>query len=160
MAIALATQVVTYPSFASQIPAGITPLTCTNDPNTFPNESLCDGRILHQSTITIRENSAQSIYHSMQSRFNGRFLSNSLSLGRLTRGARRLTTRLRSSPSTSRPLTRRTRSALPRASALCRFSTARTPSARTLFTTRLSLRSSTVWLVNFSAAGRSTAFTC
>jgi len=39
------------------------------------------GRIRRQSTITVRENSAQSIYHSMQSRFNGRFLSNSLSLG-------------------------------------------------------------------------------
>jgi outer membrane receptor protein involved in Fe transport len=76
-----AEQVVTYPSFANLIPAGITPLTCTNDPNTFPNESLCDGRILRQSTITVRENSAQSIYHSMQSRFNGRFLNNSLSLG-------------------------------------------------------------------------------
>jgi outer membrane receptor protein involved in Fe transport len=75
------TQVVTYPSFANLIPAGITPLTCTNDPATFPNESLCDGRILRQSTNTIRENSAQSIYHSMQSRFNGRFLNNSLSLG-------------------------------------------------------------------------------
>ena len=76
-----ATQVVTYPSFANLIPAGITPLTCTNDPNTFPNEALCDGRIKRQSTITVRENSAQSIYHSMQSRFNGRFLKNSLSLG-------------------------------------------------------------------------------
>jgi hypothetical protein len=75
------TATVTYPSFANLIPAGITPLTCVNDPNTFPNESLCDGRILKQSTITIRENSAQSIYHSMQSRFNGRFLNNSLSLG-------------------------------------------------------------------------------
>jgi outer membrane receptor protein involved in Fe transport len=76
-----ATQVVTYPSFANLIPAGIKPLTCTNDPNTFPNESLCDGRILPQSTITVRENSAQSIYHSMQARFNGRYLNNSLSLG-------------------------------------------------------------------------------
>ncbi len=75
------TATVTYPSFANLIPAGITPLTCTNDPATFPNEALCDGRILRQSTITVRENSAQSIYHSMQSRFNGRFLSNSLSLG-------------------------------------------------------------------------------
>jgi outer membrane receptor protein involved in Fe transport len=75
------TQVVTYPSFANLIPAGITPRTCVNDPATFPNESLCDGRILPQSTNTIRENSAQSIYHSMQSRFNSRFLNNSLSLG-------------------------------------------------------------------------------
>jgi len=75
------TQVVTYPSFANLIPAGITPLTCVNDPATFPNESLCDGRILRQSTNTIRENSAQSIYHSMQSRFNSRLLNNSLTLG-------------------------------------------------------------------------------
>jgi len=77
-----ATTDVTFRSFANQIPAGITPLTCVNDPATpAVNESVCNGRIIRQSTITIRENSAQSIYHAMQSRFNGRFLKNSLSLG-------------------------------------------------------------------------------
>jgi len=76
-----ATTNVTFPSFANLIPAGITPLVCVNDPSTpAVNEGLCNGRIARQSTITIRENSAQSIYHAMQSRFNGRFLKNSLSL--------------------------------------------------------------------------------
>jgi outer membrane receptor protein involved in Fe transport len=71
-----------FRSFANLIPSGITPLTCANDPATpFVNESVCDGRILRQSTITVRENSAQSIYHSMQSRYNGRFLNNALTLG-------------------------------------------------------------------------------
>ena len=36
---------------------------------------------VEKTLVTIRENSAQSIYHAMQSRFNGRFFKNSLSLG-------------------------------------------------------------------------------
>jgi outer membrane receptor protein involved in Fe transport len=72
---------VNMPSFANLIPAGITPLNCTNDPSTlFVNESVCNGRVLRQSTITERVNSGSSIYHSMQSRYNGRFLNNSLNL--------------------------------------------------------------------------------
>ncbi|MEP6706482.1 MAG: carboxypeptidase regulatory-like domain-containing protein [Pyrinomonadaceae bacterium] len=70
-----------FRSFANLLPAGTTPLTCTDDPATFANEAVCDGRILRQSTITIRENSATSIYHAMQSRFNSRMLNNSLTLG-------------------------------------------------------------------------------
>lgn len=77
-----ATQTVTFRSFANLIPAGITPLICVNDPATpAVNEGLCNGRIRRQSTITIRENSAQSLYHALQSRFNGRFFKNSLSVG-------------------------------------------------------------------------------
>jgi outer membrane receptor protein involved in Fe transport len=77
-----AEQTVTFRSFANLLPPGIKPLSCTNDPATpFVNESVCEGRILPQSTITVRQNSAQSIYHSMQSRYNGRFLNNALSLG-------------------------------------------------------------------------------
>ncbi|HVG30116.1 MAG TPA: carboxypeptidase regulatory-like domain-containing protein [Pyrinomonadaceae bacterium] len=77
-----AESVQTFRSFANLLPSGITPLSCVNDPATpFVNESVCNGRILRQSTITVRENSAQSIYHSMQSRYNGRFLNNALSLG-------------------------------------------------------------------------------
>jgi outer membrane receptor protein involved in Fe transport len=73
---------VTFRSFANLLPAGVTPLHCVNDPSTpFVNESVCEGRILRQNGITIRENSGQSIYHSMQARYNGRFLNNSLSLG-------------------------------------------------------------------------------
>ncbi len=76
-----ATQVVPFRSFANLIPAGITPQTCVNDPTTIPNEALCDGRIKRQSAVTIRENSAQSIYHSMQSRINSRLFHNTLTLG-------------------------------------------------------------------------------
>jgi outer membrane receptor protein involved in Fe transport len=72
---------VTFRSFANLIPAGITPLNCTNDPNTPSNESLCQGRILPQAGLTIRENSAQSLYHGMQARYNSRLLNNSLGLG-------------------------------------------------------------------------------
>jgi hypothetical protein len=71
-----------FRSFANLLPTGITPLTCVNNPATpFVNESTCDGRVIQQAGITVRENSAQSIYHSMQSRYNGRFLNNALSLG-------------------------------------------------------------------------------
>ncbi|MEP6570335.1 MAG: carboxypeptidase regulatory-like domain-containing protein [Acidobacteriota bacterium] len=77
-----AEQVVTFRSFANLLPSGITPLNCVNDPATpFVNESVCNGRIRPQGAITIRENSAQSIYHSMQSRVNSRLLNNSLTLG-------------------------------------------------------------------------------
>jgi outer membrane receptor protein involved in Fe transport len=72
----------TFPSFKQFVPSNVTPLVCKDDPNTpFVNESLCNGRILPQAALTIRQNSAQSIYHSMQARYNGRFLNNSLLLG-------------------------------------------------------------------------------
>ena len=155
-----ATQVVTYPSFANQIPAGITPLVCTNDPNTFPNESLCDGRILHQSTITVRENSAQSIYHSMQSR---------LTVGSLRTPIPGAAYTWSKTIDNSSEIFAFDIASFQHAEPVCvsprcershRFSTARTPSARTSFTTRLSLRNSAAWLVTCSAAGSSTAFTC
>jgi outer membrane receptor protein involved in Fe transport len=69
------------PSFAGLIPAGITPLSCSDIKATpFVNESTCNGRILPQAGITERRNSAFSIYHSMQARYNGRFFNNSLNL--------------------------------------------------------------------------------
>ncbi len=71
----------TFPSFSSQLPTGVVAQSCTNDPLTpFVDESVCNGRLLRQSTKTIRANTAQSIYHSLQARYAGRFLKNALSL--------------------------------------------------------------------------------
>jgi outer membrane receptor protein involved in Fe transport len=72
---------INMPSFANLLPPGITPVSCSDNPATpFVNESTCNGRILPQAGITERRNSAFSIYHSMQARYNGRFLNNSLNL--------------------------------------------------------------------------------
>ncbi|HEY6121053.1 MAG TPA: carboxypeptidase regulatory-like domain-containing protein [Pyrinomonadaceae bacterium] len=68
------------PAFRQFIPAGITPQHCVNDPATFDNEAACNNRILRQSSVTVRANTATSIYHSMQSRYSGRFIKNSLSV--------------------------------------------------------------------------------
>jgi hypothetical protein len=69
------------PSFRQFIPSGVVPQVCVNDPATFPNEAACNGRIKRQAGITTRANSAQSIYHSMQARYNGRLINDSLSVG-------------------------------------------------------------------------------
>ena len=72
---------VTFPSFASLLPAGTTAQVCVDDPTTvFVNESLCNGRQFRQAGVTTRANTAQSIYHSMQARYAGRFMKNALSL--------------------------------------------------------------------------------
>ena len=68
------------PAFSQFVPAGVTAQVCANDPNTFDNEAVCNGRILRQGSITRRDNTAQSIYHGLQSRYSGRFLNNSLNL--------------------------------------------------------------------------------
>jgi outer membrane receptor protein involved in Fe transport len=73
---------ISTPSFRQFIPSGITPQVCTDDPTTLTiREDACNGRILRQASITTRSNSASSIYHSMQARYNGRLLNDSLSLG-------------------------------------------------------------------------------
>ena len=73
---------INLPSFASQLPPGTTAQVCTDNLATpFVNESTCNGRILRQSSITVRTNGGNSIYHGLQSRFNGRLLNNSLNLG-------------------------------------------------------------------------------
>lgn len=72
---------ISLPNFRHLLPAGVTAQTCVDDPATvFVNESICDGRQKRQAGITTRANTAQSIYHSMQTRYSGRFLSNNLSL--------------------------------------------------------------------------------
>ena len=76
-------QAVTFPSFSNLLPPGTTAAVCVNDPATpLVNESACTGRLKAGLVgITTRANSGNSIYHSMQSRYNGRLLNDSLSLG-------------------------------------------------------------------------------
>jgi hypothetical protein len=79
--VGLGVQTYTFPSFSAQIPAGVGFQTCADDPLTlFVNESVCDGRLLRANGITVRNNGAHSSYHSMQSRYSGRFLKNALTI--------------------------------------------------------------------------------
>ncbi|HEX8117786.1 MAG TPA: hypothetical protein VF521_10990, partial [Pyrinomonadaceae bacterium] len=71
----------TFPSFSSQLPAGTTAQVCTDVAGTLDNEGLCNNRQIKAAGITTRANTSQSIYHSLQSRYNGRLLNDSLSLG-------------------------------------------------------------------------------
>jgi hypothetical protein len=72
---------INFPSFSNLLPAGTTFQTCTNDTTTiFVDESTCNGRQKRQAGITVRDNGAHSTYHSMQTRYSGRFLKNALSL--------------------------------------------------------------------------------
>jgi hypothetical protein len=76
-----------FPGFPELLPPGTTALTagvapCLNDPATPTiNESAqCAGRILPRGRIQSRENTASSLYHGLQSRYNGR-LFNQLTFG-------------------------------------------------------------------------------
>jgi hypothetical protein len=72
---------INFRSFANLLPPGTGFQTCTNDPATpFVDESTCNRRQKRQAGITTRANTAQSIYHSMQTRYTGRFLRNALTL--------------------------------------------------------------------------------
>jgi hypothetical protein len=70
----------TFPGFASQLPAGTVEQVCVDNPATLDIESACNRREFKQGSVTTRSNTSQSIYHSMQSRYNGRFF-NALTLG-------------------------------------------------------------------------------
>ncbi|MCM3869317.1 MAG: TonB-dependent receptor [Pyrinomonadaceae bacterium] len=72
---------VSFPSFSNLLPPGTVSQVCVNDPTTLDLENVCDQRQLRQGGLTIRSNTASSDYHSLQSRYNGRFLKNALSLG-------------------------------------------------------------------------------
>jgi outer membrane receptor protein involved in Fe transport len=72
---------VNLPSFANLLPTGTTFQTCTDVIGTPDNEGACNQRQFPFASITTRANTSQSIYHSMQSRYNGRFFNNALSLG-------------------------------------------------------------------------------
>jgi hypothetical protein len=70
-----------FPSFANLLPAGVTFQTCTNIAATlFVDESTCNGRQFPTAGVTVRDNGAHSTYHSMQTRYSGRFLKNALSI--------------------------------------------------------------------------------
>jgi hypothetical protein len=70
-----------FPSFANLLPAGTTFQTCTNLTSTpFVDESACNGRQFRTAGVTVRDNGAHSTYHSMQTRYSGRFLRNNLSI--------------------------------------------------------------------------------
>jgi hypothetical protein len=75
----------TFPSFASLVPAGVTFQTpasgCANVAATpFVIRTVACGREFLANSITIRDNGAHSTYHSLQSRYAGRFMKNALSL--------------------------------------------------------------------------------
>jgi hypothetical protein len=72
---------INLPAFRQFVPAGITAQTCVDNPATFPNEGVCNGRILPQGSVTTRTNTGFSTYHGMQSRYNGRFMNNALTVG-------------------------------------------------------------------------------
>ena len=73
---------ITFPSFASLLPAGTTAQTCVNDPATlYDNEAACDGRQFVHNSITTRGNDGFSSYHGLQTRYNGRLFNDSLRLG-------------------------------------------------------------------------------
>ncbi len=61
-----------FPGFPNLVPQGITPLACVNDPATAENEGNCNGRLFRAGRETRRQNSAQSLYHSLQTRYSGR----------------------------------------------------------------------------------------
>lgn len=69
------------PSFANLLPPGTTFQTCTDVQGTLDREDACNQRQFRAGGITTRANTASSDYHALQSRYNGRFVRNSLSLG-------------------------------------------------------------------------------
>jgi outer membrane receptor protein involved in Fe transport len=72
---------ITFPGFPNLVPSGVAPVSCVNNPATLDNEAICNGRIIAgHGLIRNRENTAQSLYHSLQSRFDSRMF-NQLSMG-------------------------------------------------------------------------------
>jgi hypothetical protein len=72
---------VDMPNFRNLLPAGTIAQVCTDIVGTLDNESACNNRQIRQAGVTVRANSSQSIYHSLQTRYNGRFFRNSVNLG-------------------------------------------------------------------------------
>lgn len=74
--------VVDFPAFKQFIPSGFTPVHCVDVVGTPDIESACNDRLLAgHGRISARENTAQSTYNSLQARYNGRLLKNSLTFG-------------------------------------------------------------------------------
>jgi outer membrane receptor protein involved in Fe transport len=61
--------------FPNLLPAGIRPLTCANVAGTPDDEGACNGRLFQAGAARERINGAQSIYHGLQTRFDGRLRS-------------------------------------------------------------------------------------
>jgi len=77
----------TFPGFPNLVPTGLTPQVagtgaCVDNPltTTLNEAAQCAGRVLPQSLVRNRDNTAQSIYHALQTRYEGR-LFNQLNLG-------------------------------------------------------------------------------
>ncbi|MFN0085622.1 MAG: carboxypeptidase regulatory-like domain-containing protein [Blastocatellia bacterium] len=70
-----ATRSIALRGFPNLLPSGATPLTCTDNPATRDNESACNGRLFQAGAARERINGAQSTYHGLQTRFDGRFRS-------------------------------------------------------------------------------------
>ncbi|MEW6210840.1 MAG: carboxypeptidase regulatory-like domain-containing protein [Acidobacteriota bacterium] len=66
------TQVFTFPGFPNLVPQGVTPLVCADVAGTPDNEGICNGRLINAGRILSRQNSGQSVYHGLQTRYNGR----------------------------------------------------------------------------------------
>ena len=71
---------INMPSFAHLLPPGTVSQVCTDNPATLDREDACNQRQFRQAGITDRANTATSDYHALQSRYNGRFMNNALSL--------------------------------------------------------------------------------
>jgi outer membrane receptor protein involved in Fe transport len=70
------------PGFPSLLPPGTVEQVCTNLAATpFIDESACNRRQFRTAGVTNRANTSQSIYHSMQARYNGRWMHDSLNVG-------------------------------------------------------------------------------
>jgi outer membrane receptor protein involved in Fe transport len=68
-------QSMTFPGFPNALGVSATPLNCTDTPGTADREDACNGRIFPTGLARERINGAQSLYHSLQMRFDGRFRS-------------------------------------------------------------------------------------
>lgn len=78
---------VTFPGFPNLVPSGITPQVagvgrCVDDPatTTLNEANACAGRVFPQALVRSRENTAQSTYHGLQLRYQGR-VANQASFG-------------------------------------------------------------------------------
>jgi hypothetical protein len=77
----------TFPGFPNLVPQGLRPQVagqgaCVDDPatTTLNEAAACNGRVLPQALIRSRENTAQSLYHGLQTEYRGRMF-NQLSIG-------------------------------------------------------------------------------
>ncbi len=72
---------ITFPSFSNLLPSGTVSQVCTDVVGTLDREDACNNRQFRQGGVTERRNSSRSDYNSLQSRYNGNFFNNALSLG-------------------------------------------------------------------------------